>query len=191
MTSIKLAVLRHTRAKDGSFKIRISIGHKSETHYIVTKYKIANLANWSNGVVVGQPDAKAINLKLRQLLNEYDERLERVPNPSDYSCEELRNLLRDMRTASKSTTLQEIANIYIGNLRKEKRESTAHIMEYQLERFQRFTHGNVFLSDISPRLIDEYTHQLRMQEYSPSYINIALSQIKTLVNYAIKMQYVS
>ena len=191
MTSIKLAVLRHTKAKDGSFKIRISIGHKSETHYIVTKYKVASLSNWSNGVVVGQPDAKAINLKLRQLLNEYDERLERVPNPSDYSCEELRNLLRDMRTASKSTTLQEIANIYIGNLRKEKRESTAHIMEYQLERFQRFTHGNVFLSDISPRLIDEYTHQLRMQEYSSSYINIALSQIKTLVNYAIKMQYVS
>lgn len=191
MTSIKLAVLRHTKAKDGSFKIRISIGHKSETHYIVTKYKVASLANWSNGVVVGQSDAKVINLKLRQLLNEYDERLERVPNPSDYSCEELRNLLRDMRTASASTTLQEIANIYIGNLRKEKRESTAHIMEYQLERFQRFTHGTVFLTDITPRLIDEYTHTLRIAEYSPSYINMALSQIKTLVNYAIKMQYVS
>jgi site-specific recombinase XerD len=191
MTSIKLAVLRHTRAKDGSYKIRISIGHKSETHYIVTKYRVASLSNWSNGVVVGQPDAKIINLKLRQLLNEYDERLERVPNPSDYSCEELRNLLRDMRTKNDSTTLQEIANIYIGNLRNEKRESTARIMEYQLKRFQTFTHGNVFLSDISPRLIDEYTHQLRMQEYSSSYINISLSQIKTMVNYAIKMQYVS
>ena len=191
MTSIKLAVLRHTKAKDGSYKIRISIGHKSETHYIVTKYRVASLSNWSNGVVVGQPDAKIINLKLRQLLNEYDERLERVPNPSDYSCEELRNLLRDMRTKNDSTTLQEIANIYISNLRKEKRESTARIMEYQLKRFQRFTHGNVFLSDISPRLIDEYTHQLRSANYSPSYINISLSQIKTLVNYAIKMQYVS
>ena len=104
MTSIKLAVLKHTRAKDGSYKIRISIGHKSETHYIVTKYRVNSLANFVNGVVVGQPDANAINIKLRQLLNEYDERLERIPNAGDMSCEELRNLLRDMPSTTENAT---------------------------------------------------------------------------------------
>ena len=190
MTSIKLAVLKHTRAKDGTYKIRISIGHKSETHYIVTKYRVTSLANFANGVVVGQPDAKAINIKLRQILNEYDEKLERIPNPNDYSCEDLRNLLRDMRTTNDSTTLQDVGNIYINNLRQEKRESTARIMEYQLERFKKFTHGNIYLTDITPRLIDEYVHHLRVAGDSPSYINIATSSLRTLVNYAVKMQYV-
>lgn len=56
MTTIKLAVLRHTRAKDGSYKIRIAIGHQSETSYIVTKYRVNSFGNFRNGVVVGQPE---------------------------------------------------------------------------------------------------------------------------------------
>ena len=86
MTTIKLAVLRHTQAKDGTYKIRIAIGHKSETHYIVTRYRVKSLANFSQGIVTGQPDAKAINIKLRQLLNDYDERLERITNAGELSC---------------------------------------------------------------------------------------------------------
>ena len=38
MATIKLAVLKHTKAKNGSYKIRISVGHRSETHYIVIPY---------------------------------------------------------------------------------------------------------------------------------------------------------
>ena len=30
MATIKLAVLKHTKAKDGTYKIRISIGHSTE-----------------------------------------------------------------------------------------------------------------------------------------------------------------
>ena len=40
MATIKLALLRYTQAKDGTYKIRIAIGHKSTTHYIVTKYNV-------------------------------------------------------------------------------------------------------------------------------------------------------
>ena len=60
MATIKLAVLKHTKSKDGSFKIRISIGHKSETHYIVTRYKVNSLNYCINGVVVHQPEANDI-----------------------------------------------------------------------------------------------------------------------------------
>jgi len=38
MATIKLALLRHTQAKDGTYKIRIAVGHKNTTHYIITKY---------------------------------------------------------------------------------------------------------------------------------------------------------
>jgi hypothetical protein len=96
MTTIKLAVLKHTRAKDGSYKIRISIGHKSETHYIVTKYRVTDFSHFRNGQVVGQPDAQAINIKLRQMLTDYDERLDRISDPDRYTCEQLRDLLQGM-----------------------------------------------------------------------------------------------
>lgn len=190
MTTIKLAVLRHTRAKDGSYKIRISIGHKSETHYIVTKYRVLSLANFVNGVVVGQSDAKAINIKLRQLLNEYDDRLERIPNPSDYTCEELRNLLRDMPAASNISTLSSVVQRYFDNLRKEGRSTTADLMQSQLKRFTDFTNGDIFLAHITPRLIDDYQHHLTSQHLSPSYVTMLINPIKTLVNYAVKMQFV-
>ena len=190
MTSIKLAVLKHTRAKDGSYKIRISIGHKSETHYIVTKYKVNSLANFVNGVVVGQPDANAINIKLRQLLNEYDERLERIPNAWDMSCEELRNLLRDMPSARENATFMQVADIYYRHLSEEHRQSTADLLMYHIKRFIAFTNGDIFLAHLTPRMVDEYIHKLRMNGSSNAYINISVSPIRTVVNYAIKMQYI-
>lgn len=190
MTTIKLAVLRHTRAKDGSYKIRISIGHKSETHYIVTKYKVTSLANFVNGVVVGQPDAKAINLKLRQMLTDYDERLERIPNAGDMTCEELRNLLRDMPSTTDSYTLKQIADIYCRKLTEEKRDNTANLIMRHINRFLKFTHGDIRLQNLTPRIIDDYVHYLRVSGVSNAYINISVAPIRTLTNYAVKMQYV-
>jgi site-specific recombinase XerD len=190
MTTIKLAVLRHTQAKDGTYKIRIAIGHKSETHYIVTRYRVKSLANFSQGIVTGQPDAKAINIKLRQLLNDYDERLERIPNAGELSCEQLRNILRDMQPKGSNTTLMQVHDIYTRNLIQENRKTTANLITYHIQRFVTFTHGDIMLSNITARLIDEYLHHLRTQHLSPSYINMSIAPIRTLVNYAVKMQYV-
>ena len=50
MTTLKLALLRSTRAKNGTYKIRIAIGHKSETHYIVTKYTVNSPSEFQDGV---------------------------------------------------------------------------------------------------------------------------------------------
>lgn len=190
MTTIKLAILRHTKAKDGSYKIRISIGHKSETHYIVTKYKVSSLSNFVNGVVVGQPDAKAINIKLRQLLNEYDERLERIPNSGELSCEQLRDILRDMPSSNNNATLLAVAQRYMTHLRQEGRESSANLMQYHLQKFLKFTHGDIFMANLTPQLIDDYLHQLKARKLSPSYINICITPLLTITNYAIKMQLV-
>ncbi|WP_051274730.1 hypothetical protein [Prevotella corporis] len=88
MATIKLAVLKHTKSKDGSYKIRISIGHRSETHYIVTSYSVNALSEFENGIVVRVPNAHEINIKLRNLLNDYEERLERIDSPEDYGSVE-------------------------------------------------------------------------------------------------------
>lgn len=190
MATIKLAVLRHTKAKDGSFKIRISIGHKSETHYIVTRYKVNSLNNFINGVVVNQPDANYINVKLRALLNDYDQRLDQVPNLGELSCQQLRDMLKDMRPTAQNTTLLSVANEYIKQLREEKRNTYAHLIEYHVKKFLSYTRGDIALQNITTITIDGYSHLLRSKGASPAYESICLMNIRTLVNRAIKLRLV-
>lgn len=190
MATVKLAVLKHTRAKDGSYKIRISIGHKSETHYIVTRYRVQSLANFVNGTVVGQPDAHYINVKLRALLNDYDSRLDNIPNLGDLSCEQLRNILRDMRPMTSSVTLQNVTDEYTSLLKKEGRASYARIIDFSVKKFLRYMNGDIMLSQLNTITIDNYYHWLLTQRLSTAYINICMTNVRVIVNRAIQMQQV-
>lgn len=190
MATIKLAILKHTQAKDGSFKIRISIGHKQETHYIITRYKVLSWANFKNGVVVNQPDANYINVKLRQLLNDYDTRLDSIPNLSDLSCGQLRDMLRDMKAVTSSATIQGVANEYMAILKKENRTSYAKILDTMVRKFLEYTNGDIYLQNISTATIDGYSHYLLSKGAAPAYETMCLANIRTLVNRAIKLQLV-
>lgn len=190
MATIKLAILKHTQAKDGSFKIRIAIGHKQETHYIITRYRVTQWANFKNGIVCNQPDANYINVKLRQLLNDYDTRLDNIPNLSDLSCGQLRDMLRDMPSANSSATLQGVANDYLAILRKEHRNSYAHILEMMVRKFLTYTNGDIYMQHITTATIDGYSHHLKSKGLAPAYETMCLANIRTLVNRAIKLQLV-
>lgn len=190
MTTIKLAVLKHTRAKDGSYKIRISIGHKSETHYIVTKYRVTDISHFRNGMVVGQPDAQAVNIKLRQLLTDYDERLERVSDPDRYSCEQLRDLLKGMQTRQGGMTFCQLTEQSIADLVKDGRRTTADMRRRQMEKFLTFLGGDILLEEITTRTITDYERWLRQQDISDGYIGMQLTMVKVMVNLAVKNGYV-
>ena len=71
MTTLKAAVVPAKVLKNGKHRIRIAIGHKQETRYIVTRFEIDNTANFKGGQVVGVPDAAHVNAKLRGILNSY------------------------------------------------------------------------------------------------------------------------
>lgn len=186
MTTIKLAVLKHTRAKDGSYKIRISIGHKSETHYIVTKYRVTSLAHFQNGQVVNQPDAPAVNLKLRQLLTDYDERLERVANPDAYTCEQLRDILKGMRSHQTGITFRQLTEQTITELMKDNRTTTAKMRRQQMEKFTEFCGGDILLEEINPRTTADYSRWLRQNGASDAYEGMQMNMVKTIVNRAIR-----
>ena len=190
MATIKLTVLKHTKAKDGTYKIRISIGHKSETHYIVTRYRVNSLANFVHGTVVGQPDAHYINIKLRALLNDYDSRLDQIPNLGDLSCEQLRDMLRDMRPMTSNITMRAMADEYISVLRSEGRNSYARLIEVAVNKFLSYMNGDIMLSQLNTVTIDNYYHHLLSKGLSVAYINICMVNIRIIVNRAIQMQQV-
>ncbi|PTL28190.1 integrase [Prevotella sp. oral taxon 313] len=191
MATIKLAVLKHTKSKDGSYKIRISIGHRSETHYIVTPYSVNALSEFDNGIVVRVPNAHEINIKLRNLLNDYEERLERINSPEDYTCKELRDLLKSMRTHSSKVTFKQVSEQYQKELIEDGRGSYAGMLQNSLRLFFEFTGGYVFLSEISTITISEFERWLKRKGVSQTYISMTLSMTRTIVNRAIRMQLVT
>lgn len=191
MATIKLAVLKHTKSKDGSYKIRISIGHRSETHYIVTPYSVNALSEFDNGIVVRVPNAHEINIKLRNLLNDYEERLERIDSPEDYTCKELRDLLKSMRTHSSKITFKQVSEQYQKELIEDGRGSYAGMLQNSLRLFFEFTGGDVFLSEISIITISEFERWLKRKGVSQTYISMTLSMTRTIVNRAIRMQLVT
>lgn len=190
MATIKLAILKHTQAKDGSFKIRIAIGHKQETHYIITRYRVTKWSNFQNGIVINQPDANYINVKLRSLLNDYDTRLDNIPNLGDLTCGQLRDRLRDMPSSISSATIQGVADEYTAILRKEHRNSYAQIIDTMVRKFLEYTNGDIYMQNITTSTIDGYSHHLRSQGLAPAYQTMCLANIRTLVNRAIKLQLV-
>lgn len=191
MATIKLAVLKHTKSKDGLYKIRISIGHRSETHYIVTPYSVNALSEFDNGIVVRVPNAHEINIKLRNLLNDYEERLERIESPEDYTCKELRDLLKSMRTHSSKITFKQVSEQYQKELIEDGRGSYAGMLQNSLRLFLEFTGGDVFLSEISTITISEFERWLKRKGVSQTYISMTLSMTRTIVNRAIRMQLVT
>ena len=191
MATIKLAVLKHTQSKDGSYKIRIAIGHRSETHYIVTKYKVNSPSEFVGGIVTRIPNAHEINVKLRNLLNDYDERLERIPSPEDYTCKELRDLLKSMRPHSSTATFSQVSEQYQKELIEDGRGSYAGMLQNSLRLFRDFSGGDMFLSEISTVTISEFERWLKRKGLSQTYISMTLSMTRTIINRAIRAQLVT
>lgn len=191
MATIKLAVLKHTQSKDGSYKIRIAIGHRSETHYIVTKYKVNSPSEFVGGIVTRVPNAHEINVKLRNLLNDYDERLERIPSPDDYTCKELRDLLKSMRPHSSTATFSQVSEQYQKELIEDGRGSYAGMLQNSLRLFRDFSGGDMFLSEISTVTISEFERWLKRKGLSQTYISMTLSMTRTIINRAIRAQLVT
>ena len=191
MATIKLAVLKHTRAKDGSYKIRIAIGHRSETHYIVTKYRVNSPSEFVNGIVVRLPEAHQMNIELRNLLNDYEHRLANIPNPDDYTCQQLRDLLKGMQPRTSTATFQQVSEEYQRELVKDGQQSYAGMLNNSLKKFLTFHNGDMFLSEITTTTISELERWMKRSGASQAYTNMVMSMTRTIINRAIRQQLVT
>ena len=199
MATLKLAITPDKVAKDGTHKIRIALGHKSiaihhkeETKYIVTRFKVNSLSQFKNGQVVKRPDAALINTKLRNILNEYQEKLDSIKCIQMYDCKQLREILLSNTSADQTAvTFQAVANTYITELMEEKRESYAKLLERNCRYFTEFTKGEFLLSEISPEIINNYARFLRnTKKIGETTLNMMMSRTRTIINRGIKKQLV-
>ena len=197
MASLKLVVLKSEPLTNGRYKIKISLFHNKVTSYISTSYTISSPNNLKNGVIIKESDANIINSKLRHLINKFQDRLDSIENTSCYSCQQLKKILIETSDVDK-VTIRNIANKYIGMLKSQSRENYAVLIERSIRYFTEYTKGDIFLDDITPIIIEGFANHLKQKKnfynnkpISNASISMLLARLKVVVNYAIKMQFVS
>lgn len=188
MTTLKIAVVPAKVLKNGKHKIRIAIGHKRVTKYLVTRFVVDSPDQLRDGQVVDMHDAPHINMKLRNLLNTYQEALDRI-NTSSYTCAQLVDYLSNIRQGS--TTFSSAAYDYIRDMLKEGRKSTAALYQRTCDYFISFTRIDIMLDGITPRTIKDFDLFLRDKGLNPVTRGTHLVHIKAIINRAIRDKKVS
>ena len=187
MATLKLTIFKAKVLKDGRHKIRIAVCHKQETSYIITRFIIDNLSQFRNGQVVKRPDASVINTKLRNLLNEYQEKLDSVKNIGLYDCKQLREILINGCREQTELTFQAVSLSYINELIEDGRGNYATLLERNCRYFTEFTKGNFLLADITPQIITNYARFLSNKKgVGDTTVGMMMSRTRTIINRGIK-----
>lgn len=185
MATLKLTIFKAKVLKDGRHKIRVAVCHKQETCYIVTRFVIDNLSQFKNGQVVKRPDAAIINTKLRNLLNELQNKLDSINHQALYSCKQLKDMLiiEQSEQDSTLTTYKKACEVFIDELDSAGRHSYAVLIERSCRYFIEFTKGDILLSDITPEIIESFSKFLKnKKKIGETTIGMMLSQLKAVIN---------
>ena len=93
MATLKLCIVPAKVLINGKHKVRISLAHNSNTRYIPTNCIIDTLSQFKEGQVINHPEAASMNMKLRNLLNHYQNVIDNIYDVDVYSCSELREII--------------------------------------------------------------------------------------------------
>ena len=191
MATLKLTIFKAKVLKDGKHKIRVAVCHKTETSYIVTNVIIDNESQFKNGQIVKRPDASLLNTKLRNLLNEYQEKLDSIKNQSLYSSSQLKNILVRGNAIKENSSFQSVCNGYEEELRENGSYKYAEMLERNKRYFTEFTKGEFLLEDITPDVIEGYSKFLRIKKRVGETTNgIMMRNTKTIINRGIRKRLV-
>lgn len=184
MTTLRIAIVPAKINKAGKHKIRIAVGHRQQTRYIVTRFELDNPDDLQNGQVVNLPNAPYINMKLRSILNSYQEALDKI-NTHAYSCKQLIEYLHTIKSGSTSYSIA--SNDYIDTLVREGRKSTAQLYARTSKYFIEFCKHDIMLDGITPRTIKDFDiYMMRALSLNPSTRGTHMAHLKAVINQAIR-----
>lgn len=191
MATLKLTVFKAKVLKDGRHKIRIAVCHKQETSYIITNFIIDSETQFKNGQVVKRPDASMMNSKLRNLLNEYQEKLDAIKNKEIYSCIQIKNIISKSQSEDESATFQQVCMAYENELVEKGSSGYAGLLRQNRKYFTEYVHGDILLCDITPEIIEGYSAFLRKNKKLGETTNgMMMRHTKTIINRGIKKRMV-
>lgn len=184
MATLSLAIFKAKALKDGRHKIRIALRHKHETTYIVTRFIISE-NQFKNGQVVKHPEASAINRKLRNILDDLQEKLDSIKHLELYSCRQIKEIISTDNLSDEQTFSSACSN-FVDYLKSEGRDSYALSIERVGRYFRDFARGDILLSDLTPSLVQNFAAFIRKRKVTETTVNTMLAQMKSVINRAIR-----
>lgn len=191
MATLKLTLFKAKALKDGRHKVRVAVCHKRETCYIVTNVILDSESQFKNGQVVKRPDASFINKRLRNMLNEYQDKLDSIKNQSLYTCVQIKGMLVNSAGDNDISTFKDVSSSYERELIDNGSIGYSKLIERNCRYFTEFVKGDIFLSDITPELIEGYSRFLRNKKGIGEATNsMMMRHTKTIINKGIKRRLV-
>lgn len=187
MATFTITIVPALALKNGKHTIRIAVRHNGQTRYIPTEYTIDSDKEIKDGRIIKRPDKEMINIKLRKIIYDYEERYENIQFANTLTCSQLMKALKE-NVSTSHRTFQEIADEYI-NLMEEGREKSQKLYKLAADRFSIFAGKDSLIEHITPITINKYILYLQKSKLSQTSINIYITLLKVVINYAVKMRY--
>lgn len=182
MAIVSLTIVRSRPQKDGSFNIKVALAHGHRTTYISTPYNVDNAAQWRDGRVIGRADAAQMNKRLRHLLDEYQLRVDNLPN-AELTIAQVRHLITHAPVTK--PTIVQFCERFAQSLDRQRRTSYASNIRYTAAALERCFGSAAMFDSLTMYSLREFESHLRAAGQSDTTINIRMSHFKTLVNAAI------
>ncbi len=191
MATLSLTVFKAKQLSNGKHKIRIAVRQHHETCYIITPYIIDDLSQFKNGRVVKRYDADVMNVQLRTLLNKYQKIVDGLYNVNSLSAKELKNTIVSYRNKDDNVTISKICNDYVAELREDKRNGYAELIERCGKYFIEFSKGDIPAKTITPATVSNFERFLRnKKKLNQTTIGMYLTRLRVLTNLGRKRYFV-
>lgn len=190
MTNLSIVIVPAKRLSNGKHRIRIAVAHRSQTRYISTQFILDSTSQMKNGRVVKHENATNINACLRKLINEYEEILSSIHYQSTFSCTELIHLIT-REQQKKGITFGKVAREYLSFMETEERRKSYKLYNIAFKKLLKYMKGDFPLIQLSPTHIQSFADSMKEEGLKETSIRIYLTLIKVVLNYALKMNYVT
>ena len=182
MAIVSLTIVKSRPRKDGRYNIKVALAHAGKTTYISTPYNVDNAGQFRSGRVIGRPDAAQLNTRLRHILDNYQQRIDDLPNAL-LTVQQVRQLVT--HAPIDKPTIAQFAERFATSLDRQHRTSYAQNIRYTASAFVRCFGESYMFDGLTKFALVDFENHLRDAGQSDTTINIRMSHLKTLVNSAI------
>lgn len=182
MATFKVDIQPHYKRKDGTYNIKIRVIHNRKVKYIPTPY-YAKSSDLTKSLKIKNNEFLVIT---NNIINDYIERSNKIGHPlKNMSVDELVNILAHDDPETFHLDFFEFGNRVIDNLIALGRCGTAKLYRATLNSLKKFTNKKTLgISDISVRLLQEYSQWVDETTRGERAVSLYLSNIRHLHNLA-------
>lgn len=120
----------------------------------------------------------------------YYERCMKIEYANSLTCTQLIKMLTNQMSGEQCRKFEDVVDEFLSQIDEEDRTKTYKLYKLAANRFLQFTGKGSLMEHITPVRINNYLNALKREKLSGTTINIYVTLLKVIINYAIKMRHV-